>query len=178
MFYRIFGWMLSISRELSIQLVFPHSSVGKESACNAGELGLIPGLGRDPGERKGYPLQYSGLENSTDCIVYGIAKSQTWLSDFHFQQPLSIPKIAQELEKKINDNRWEKMKEISGGKDPGVRRKKRKTGQRIVEEKVRGMFFWEETRIGATWGYWLKSWNIKGKKTFKGDFEEVLLDPV
>ena len=46
---------------------FRHSSVGKESACNAGDLGLIPGLGRFPGEGKGYPLQYSGLENSMDC---------------------------------------------------------------------------------------------------------------
>ena len=44
------------------------SSVGKESACNAGDLGSIPGLGRSPGEGKGYPLQYSGLENSMDCI--------------------------------------------------------------------------------------------------------------
>ena len=47
-------------------------------------LGLIPGLGRSPGERKGYPCQYSGLENSMDCIVQGVAKSQTGLSDFHF----------------------------------------------------------------------------------------------
>ena len=57
--------------------VFPDSSVGKESACNAGVLGSIPGLGRSPGEGKGYPLQYSGLENSIDCIVHGVAKSQT-----------------------------------------------------------------------------------------------------
>ena len=45
--------------------VFPDSSVGKDSACNAGDLGLIPGLGRAPGEGKSYPVQYSGLENST-----------------------------------------------------------------------------------------------------------------
>ena len=45
-------------------LGFPCGSAGKESACNAGGLGLIPGLGRSPGEGKGYPLQYSGLENS------------------------------------------------------------------------------------------------------------------
>ena len=56
---------------------FPDSSVGKESACNAGDLGLIRGLGRSPGEGKGYSLQYSGLENSMDCIVYGVTKSQT-----------------------------------------------------------------------------------------------------
>ena len=50
---------------------FPDSSVGKESACKAGDPSSIPGLGRSPGERKGYPLKYSGLENSMDCIVMG-----------------------------------------------------------------------------------------------------------
>ena len=44
---------------------FPCGSAGKESACNAGDLGLIPGLGRSPGESNGYALQYSGLENSS-----------------------------------------------------------------------------------------------------------------
>ena len=63
---------------------FPDISAGKESTCNAGGLGSIPGLRRSPEEGKGYPLQYSGLENSTDCTVRGITKSQTWLSDFHF----------------------------------------------------------------------------------------------
>ena len=56
---------------------FPGSSVGKESTCNAEDLGLIPGLGRSLGEGNGYPLQYSGLENSTDCIVHGITESDT-----------------------------------------------------------------------------------------------------
>ena len=69
---------------------FPHSSVGKESACNAGDPGLIPGLGRSPGERKGYLIQYSSLGNSMDCIVHGVAKSQTRLSDFHFNFQGSI----------------------------------------------------------------------------------------
>ena len=59
-------------------------SAGKESTCGAGDLGLIPRLGRSPGEGKGYPLQYSGLENSMDCIVHGVPKSPTRLSDFHF----------------------------------------------------------------------------------------------
>ena len=59
-------------------------SVGKESTCNAGDLGSIPGLGRSPGEGKVYPLQYSDLENSMDCIVHWVTKSQTRLSDFHF----------------------------------------------------------------------------------------------
>ena len=67
-----------------IFLGFPCGSSGKESTCNVENLGSIPGLGRSPGEGKGYPLQYSGLENSMDCIVHGFAKSQTLLSNFHF----------------------------------------------------------------------------------------------
>ena len=63
---------------------FPGGSTSKESTCNAGDLGSIPGLGRSPGEGKSYPLQYSGLENSVDCIVHGVTKRQTQLSDFHF----------------------------------------------------------------------------------------------
>ena len=59
-----------------------YGSAGKEFACSAGDLGLIPRLERSPGERNSYPLQYSGLENSMDCIVQGVAKSQTQLSDF------------------------------------------------------------------------------------------------
>ena len=62
-----------------VSLGFPCGSAGKESACNWGDLGSIPGLGRSPGERKGYPLQYSGLD------VHGVARSQTRLSDFHSQ---------------------------------------------------------------------------------------------
>ena len=77
---------------------FLHISIGKESVSNAGDPGLIPGLGRSAGEGIRYPLQYSwgslvaqlinllqysSLENSMDCIVHGVAKSQTGLSDFH-----------------------------------------------------------------------------------------------
>ena len=69
---------------------FPCGSAGKESTCNAGDLGSIPGLGRAPGEGKGYPLQYSGLENSMDCIVHGVAMSWTRLSDFHFTSLVHI----------------------------------------------------------------------------------------
>ena len=58
-------------------LGFLCGSAGKKSTCNAGDLGSIPGLGRSPGEGKQYPLQYSGLENSMDCIVHGVAKSDT-----------------------------------------------------------------------------------------------------
>ena len=58
-------------------LGFRCGSAGKESACNVGDLCLIHGLGRSPGEGKGYPLQYSGLENSMDYTVQGVTKSQT-----------------------------------------------------------------------------------------------------
>ena len=70
---------------IPVFLGFSGGSAGKESSCNAGDLGSIPGLGRSLGEGKGYPLQYSGLENSMDCIVLRVTKSQTRLSDFHFQ---------------------------------------------------------------------------------------------
>ena len=56
---------------------FPCGSAGKKSACNAGDLSSIPGLGRSPGKGKGYPLQYSGLKNSMDSIVHEVAKSLT-----------------------------------------------------------------------------------------------------
>ena len=72
-------------------LGFPCGSADKESACNVGNLGSIPGLGRCSGERKGYPLQYSGLENSMDYIVHEVRKSWTWLSNFHFQKERGLP---------------------------------------------------------------------------------------
>ena len=58
-----------------VNISFPGDSDGKESICNEGDLGSIPGLGRSPG--KGYPLQYSGLENSMDCMVHRVAKTWT-----------------------------------------------------------------------------------------------------
>ena len=63
---------------------FPDSSVGKESVCNSGDPGLIRGLGRSAEKGKSYPLQYCGMRNSMDCIILGVAKSWTGLSDFHF----------------------------------------------------------------------------------------------
>ena len=67
----------------------PGGSDGKAFACNSGDLGSIPGLGRSPGEGNGNPLQYPCLENPIDreaweAIVHRVAKSQTWLSDFTF----------------------------------------------------------------------------------------------
>ena len=64
----------------------PGGSAGKESACDAGDLGSIPGLGRSPGEGNGYPVQYFGLESSTDCIVHGVERVRhdwaTWTFTF------------------------------------------------------------------------------------------------
>ena len=75
----------------------PESSVGKESACSAGDLGLNPGLGRSPGEGNVCPLQCSGLENSIDCIVHGVTKSQTGLSDFHFHCTFKFKTVSKEF---------------------------------------------------------------------------------
>ena len=84
-----------------LSLGFPDDSAGKESSCNTVDLGSIPGLGKSPGEGKGYPLQYSGLENSMDHVVHWITKSWTWLSDFYFTSLLacrfSVEKSADNL---------------------------------------------------------------------------------
>ena len=71
-------------------LDFPCGSADKESTCNVGDLSLIPGLGRSPGEGKGYPLQYYGLENSRDCIVHGVIKSGTLFATFTFKMGLTL----------------------------------------------------------------------------------------
>ena len=81
------SWVWKIWRRDRLPTVvflgFPCGSAGKESSCSVGDLGSIPGLGRPPGERNSYLLQYSGLENSMDCIVHSVAKSWIWLSNFH-----------------------------------------------------------------------------------------------
>ena len=89
-------------------------STGKESACNAGNLGLIPGSGRSPGEEKVYPLQFSGLENSMHCIVLGVTRSQTRLSNFHFTSVHRKVKWGEEHSKwhleKLSDSSLEQTK--------------------------------------------------------------------
>jgi len=75
---------------------FPGGSAGKESTWSAGDLGSIPGLGKSFGEGKGYPLQYSGLDNPRDCILHRVAKSRIWLTDFQFLFCfMGSPKIRQ-----------------------------------------------------------------------------------
>ena len=81
-------WALSVFSSMMIEGLglppgFPGGSNGKEYACNVGGPVPTSGSGRSSGEGKGYPLRYSGLENSMDCIVHGVTKSWTWLSDFH-----------------------------------------------------------------------------------------------
>ena len=84
------GFSLTFYRDSKVNLgCFPGGSDGKESACNAGDKGSIPGLGRSPGEGHGNPLQYSCLENPMDrgawqATVHGVTWSQTRLSDYHF----------------------------------------------------------------------------------------------
>ena len=84
-------------------------SAGKESTCNAGDLGSIPGLGRSPGEGNGYPLQYPGLENSMDCIVHRVAKRWTCLSDFHFHNPLLLDSTC---------GKWGSIREVGYERTP------------------------------------------------------------
>ena len=69
---------------IEIYISVPGIPAGKESACNAGDLGLIPGLGKSPGEGNSYPLQYSDLENPMDCIVHRVTKCWIQQSNFHF----------------------------------------------------------------------------------------------
>ena len=87
--FRFLGWEDSL--EIGYPLQYSWTSLVaqliKESARNAGALGSTPGLGRCPGEGKGYPLQYSGLENSMDCIVHAVTKSRTGVSNFPFHFP-------------------------------------------------------------------------------------------
>ena len=71
------GKVMSLLFNMLSRLGFPCGSAGKESTCNEGDLGLTPGLGRSLREGKGYPLQYSGLENPMGSVVHGITKSQT-----------------------------------------------------------------------------------------------------
>ena len=78
---------------------FSGSSASKESACNAGDPGLILGLGRSAEEGVGYLLQYSGLENPMDYIVHGVTKSWIQLRDFHFYRLMSGRIISTILEK-------------------------------------------------------------------------------
>ena len=98
---------------------FPGGSDGKESACNAGDLGSIPQLGRSPREGNGYPLQYSSLEKSTDrgvwqSTVHGVAKSRTRLSDFHFFMFLILaaslsPYLTQDVKHEALDKMFSKQ---------------------------------------------------------------------
>ena len=82
----IFQCKLNLSQRIYIW-GFPGGSAGKESTCSVGNLGLIPGLGRSPGEGKGYPLQYSSLENSMDSTVHWLSHKESdtteWLSLTH-----------------------------------------------------------------------------------------------
>ena len=89
-------WYLLVTP--SISSGFPDGSAGKASACNAGDLGSIPGLGRSPGEGNGY--QYSSLENSMDCIVHGVTKCLARLSDFHTHTSSSISILVMSFQSK------------------------------------------------------------------------------
>ena len=82
------NFFLDVNQLFESPRIFPGGSDGKGSACNVGDPGSHSGLGRSPGERKGYSLQYSGLENSMNYIVHGVAKSQRQLYDFHIMSDI------------------------------------------------------------------------------------------
>ena len=121
---------------------FPDSSVGKEYTCNAGDLGLIPGLGRSPGEGNGYLLQYSGLEDSMDCIVHGAAKRWTWLSDFHFMWFLSA------LIKHLGGS--PKCRPLSLGPNPGISRKTLSQASPLLCPVENGTYLWSMLKTPKT----------------------------
>ena len=79
----IVSFFFVVVKHISFCFINACGSPGKESSCNEGDLDSIPVLGRSPGEGKGYPLQYTGLEDSMDCIVHGVAKCWTQLNGFH-----------------------------------------------------------------------------------------------
>ena len=92
---------------------FPDSSVGKEFACNARDTSSIPGSGRSTGEGKGYPLQYSGLENPMDCIVHGVAKS--WR---HFTSMLAMCHVHEEINLEGFSNSYTGEEAVCPGLEP------------------------------------------------------------
>ena len=98
----IFCWVGKISWRRNrlptpVFLGFPCGSAGKESACNVGDLGSIHRLRRSAGEGKGYPLHYSDLQNSMDCTVHRVTKSQTQLSNFQLSKINSVIWICHSL---------------------------------------------------------------------------------
>ena len=110
---------------------FPAGSAGEESTCNVGDLGSIPGWGRSPGAGKGHPLQYSGLENTMDCIVHGVAKSRTRLSE-KIQLKIKIKKgqqyKPQDFPEKEITNRDQRTPDVMNGSKSSPRGVASRTG--------------------------------------------------
>ena len=113
-------WPCHLHSQMSIRGMFPShtgfpsSLAGKESTCNAGHPSSIPGLGRSSGEGNSYPLQFSVLENSMDCVVHSVTKSGTRLSDFHFHFPSHMETrwypsclYSNLTLKRISEERWQ-----------------------------------------------------------------------
>ena len=120
-------------------LGFPGGSAGKESPCKVGDWGLIPGLWRSPRKVNGYPLQYSGLENSTDCIVMGLQRVwHDWMTfTFHFVFDQSFWLRVLPGGACIVQPRWMPARRILGG------------------GRTRGIFFWPFPNSSCWW--WLIS---------------------
>ena len=89
-----------------MSLGLPCGSTSKESAWNAGDVGSIPGLGRSSGEGKGYPLPYSGLENSMDCVVHEVTKTQTTTEQLSCHCYVTGLKTCVLIEENVISNNW------------------------------------------------------------------------
>ena len=121
----------------------PGGLAGKESTCIVGDLGSIPVLGRSPGEEKDYPRQYSGLKNSMDCIVCGVAKSRTQLNDFRFHNTWQLPLFLIIVDLRSSSIAASEFKDF-GYK--GLCQESKKITQRVVENICR-TFICQETCI-------------------------------
>ena len=91
---------------LAFSMGLPGSSDGKESTCNAGDLGSLPGLGISPGEGKGYPLQYSGLENSMDCIEKETVTTTSFYIATNKKMNVSKTRTPNKKIKQVRCSRW------------------------------------------------------------------------
>ena len=163
-----------LNRGYSKYLGFPCGSAGKESTCDAGDLGSIPGLRRSPGEGKGYPLQYSGLENSTDCIVHGVSKSRTWQRlSLHWKHKdkwsftsLKTQQVKQHLNWQLK-NEWgvtPKKDEVKWWEKPS----------RQSEKHIQSLPGEERELLWGTgrWSLWVEGWERGGENGERWDWRE------
>jgi len=148
-------WIIEKARafQKNIYLCF----TGKESACNVGDLDSISGLGRYLGEGNSYPLQYSGLENSMDCIVHGVAKSQTQLNDFDFHFFCFID-YAKAFDCVDHNKLWKILQEMGIPDHLTCLLRNLYAGQETTVRTGHGTMDWFQIRKGVCQGCILSPW--------------------